>query len=119
MALNKKIVGAMVAVATPFNDDFSVDYNSFEKNIKFMIDRGLSEGNSTLLIGGAGGEHPLLNIQERIDLMKVAVESANNKIPVLTSIQHTDYREIIKMAEAASQVGIYGCQLGPTYYYQS
>ncbi|MCH2672866.1 MAG: dihydrodipicolinate synthase family protein [Dehalococcoidia bacterium] len=114
---NKKIVGAMVAVATPFNDDFSVDYSSFEKNIKFMIRRGLSEGNATLLIGGAGGEHPALNVDERIKLMEVAVNSAENKIPVLTSIQHTDWREINKMARSAEELGIFGCQLGPTYYY--
>ena len=48
--IEKKIVGAMVAVATPFNEDYSIDYSSFEDNIKFMTNRGLTEGNSTLLI---------------------------------------------------------------------
>ena len=62
--IEKKIVGAMVAVATPFNEDYSIDYSSFEDNIKFMTNRGLTEGNSTLLIGGAGGEHPVLNVEE-------------------------------------------------------
>ena len=59
----------------------------------------------------------MLNVEERIELMKVAVKSVDSKVPVLTSIQHTDWREIIKMAKAASENGIYGCQLGPTYYY--
>ncbi len=114
---NKIIVGPMVAVATPFFDDYSVDYKAFESNLKFMVDKGLSNGNSTLLIGGAGGEHPALNVEERIELMKIAVETAENKVPILTSIQHTDWREINKMAASASEIGIYGCQLGPTYYY--
>ena len=117
MPVDKLIVGPMVAVATPFNDDFSIDYKAFESNLKFMTSKGLKNGNSTLLIGGAGGEHPVLNVEERIKLMKVAVESVDGKIPVLTSIQHTDWREIIKMAKEASGSGIYGCQLGPTYYY--
>ncbi|MFL2649482.1 MAG: dihydrodipicolinate synthase family protein [Dehalococcoidia bacterium] len=115
--IEKKIVGAMVAVATPFNEDYSIDYSSFENNIKFMTSRGLTEGNSTLLIGGAGGEHPVLNVEERVKLMEVAVQAAANKVPVLTSIQHTDWREIIKMAKSAEDIGIFGCQLGPTYYY--
>jgi 4-hydroxy-tetrahydrodipicolinate synthase len=114
---NKIIVGPMVAVATPFFDDYSVDYKAFESNLKFMVDKGLSNGNSTLLIGGAGGEHPALNVEERIELMKIAVGTAENKVPILTSIQHTDWREINKMAASASEIGIYGCQLGPTYYY--
>ena len=117
MSVDKLIVGPMVAVATPFKDDFSIDYKAFEANLKFMTSKGLKNKNSTLLIGGAGGEHPVLNVEERIELMKVAVESVDNKVPVLTSIQHTDWREIIKMAKAASENGIYGCQLGPTYYY--
>ena len=94
---NKIIVGPMVAVATPFFDDYSVDYKAFESNLKFMVDKGLSNGNSTLLIGGAGGEHPALNVEERIELMKIAVGTAENKVPILTSIQHTDWREINKI----------------------
>ena len=69
------------------------------------------------MIGGAGGEHPVLNVEERVKLMEVAVQAAANKVPVLTSIQHTDWREIIKMAKSAEDIGIFGCQLGPTYYY--
>ena len=53
--MNDKIVGPMVAVATPFKEDFSIDYNSFEKNIRHMIERGVINNRATLLIGGAGG----------------------------------------------------------------
>jgi len=117
MSSNETIVGPMVAVATPFNEDFSVDYKAFASNLNFMMDRGLTQGNATLLIGGAGGEHPVLNVDERIELMRVAVETSKGKSPILTSIQHTDWREINRMAKSASDIGIYGCQLGPTYYY--
>ena len=40
-SLDKKIVGPMVAVATPFKEDFSVDYAAFETNLNFMIKKGL------------------------------------------------------------------------------
>ena len=41
MPVDKLIVGPMVAVATPFKDDFSIDYKAFETNLKFMTEKGL------------------------------------------------------------------------------
>ena len=37
MPVDKLIVGPMVAVATPFKDDFSIDYKAFETNLKLAL----------------------------------------------------------------------------------
>ncbi|MEC9278309.1 MAG: dihydrodipicolinate synthase family protein, partial [Chloroflexota bacterium] len=112
------LCGPMVAVATPFKEDLSLDLDVLTKNIRFMIDRGVKTGDGTLLVGGAGGEHPAMNVEERMAVMKTAQEAANGETPVLTSIQHTDTRVIVKLAQYASEIGLHGVQLGPTYYYQ-
>ncbi|HIF11808.1 MAG TPA: dihydrodipicolinate synthase family protein [Dehalococcoidia bacterium] len=111
--------GPMVAVATPFTEDFELDLDALRTNIRFMIDRGVETGQGSLLVGGAGGEHPVLNIEERMAVMTASVEAANGEAPVLTSIQHTDHRATVEMALHAEAVGVQGGQLGPTYYYDS
>jgi 4-hydroxy-tetrahydrodipicolinate synthase len=111
------LCGPMVAVATPFTEDFDLDLDAFQTNIRFMIDGGVRTGQGTLLVGGAGGEHPVLSVSERKDVMTAAVEAANGEAPVLSSIQHTDSRSILEMAQHADKAGLHGAQLGPTYYY--
>ena len=111
--------GPMVAVATPFKEDFELDLDALRDNIRFMIDRGVKTGQGSLLVGGAGGEHPLLNVEERKSVMTASVEAANGEVPVLTSIQHTDHRAIVDMALHAEATGVQAGQLGPTYYYDS
>jgi len=49
------LCGPMVAVATPFKEDFTLDLDSLISNIRFMVDRDVVTGNGTLLVGGAGG----------------------------------------------------------------
>ena len=111
--------GPMVAVATPFTEDFELDLDALRTNIRFMIDGGVTTGQGSLLVGGAGGEHPVLNVEERKAVMSAAVEAANGEAPVLISIQHTDVRASVEMARHAEAVGVQGGQLGPTYYYDS
>ncbi|HJM53321.1 MAG TPA: dihydrodipicolinate synthase family protein [Dehalococcoidia bacterium] len=111
--------GPMVAVATPFTEDFELDLDALQDNIRFMVDGGVKTGQGSLLVGGAGGEHPVLNVEERKAVMSAAGEAANGEAPVLTSIQHTDHRAILDMAKHAETVGVDGGQLGPTYYYDS
>ena len=107
----------MVAVATPFTEEFDLDLDALQVNIRFMVNRGVRTGQGTLLVGGAGGEHPTLNPDERKALMGAAVEAAQGEVPILTSIQHTDTRVVVDLAQHASKVGLQGVQLGPTYYY--
>ena len=112
------LCGPMVAVPTPFKEDFSLDIDALQSNVRVMIGRGVDTGNGTLLVGGAGGEHPAMNPEERKLVMSAAVEAAQGEAPVLTSIQHTDYRVIIDLAQHVSDAGLQGAQLGPTYYYE-
>ena len=112
------LCGPMVAVATPFKENFDLDLKSLAGNIRFMIDRGVVTGKGTLLVGGAGGEHPTMNIDERKAVMSAAMEAAKGQVPVLTSIQHTDVRAALELAEHATEIGLHGVQLGPTYYYE-
>ncbi len=108
----------MVAVATPFNEDYSLDLDALQTNIRYMVENGVHTGQGTLLVGGAGGEHPTMNVDERKAVMTAAMEAADGEAPVLSSVQHTDYRVILELANHAHEVGLGGVQVGPTYYYE-
>ena len=109
--------GAVVAVPTPFHDDFSLDLDALRTNIEVMIERGVRTGDGVLLVAGAGGEFPTLTRDERVAVMRTSVEAAADRVPTVTSIQHTDMREVLALAKAAEDVGIDGLQVGVPYYY--
>lgn len=111
--------GPVVAVATPFQEDFSLDLDALQANIHFMIKGGVTTGDGVLLVGAAGGEFPTLNTDERKAIMDAAIEAAQGRVPIMASIQHTDTRIILDLAKHAAQVGIAGAQLGQPYYYPS
>ena len=111
------LMGPMVAVATPFKEDNSLDLDALQENVRYMIDHGVRTGQGSLLVAAAGGEHPTMNAEERKAAMGAAVEAAQGEVPVLASIQHTDVRIILDLARHASKVGLQGAQLAPTYYY--
>src|SRR5436190_1469338 len=103
--------GPMVAVATPFTDDFALDLDALRDNIEFMITHGVRNGQGVLLIGGAGGEHPLMSTNERKQVLKTALDAARGRVPVMTSVQHTDTRVMIELARYASEVGCTAVQV--------
>lgn len=109
--------GAVVAVPTPFHDDFTLDLDALRANIEVMIERGVRRGDGVLLVAGAGGEFPTLSHDERVAVMRASVEAADGRAPTVTSIQHTDMREVIRLARAAEDAGIDGLQVGVPYYY--
>ena len=109
--------GAVVAAATPFNEDYSLDLPGLEANIEAMVERGIRTGDGVLLVAAAAGEFPVLSIDERRQVMRASVRAAAGRVPVMASVQHTDVREMVTLLRIAADEGIAGVQLGPTYYY--
>ena len=113
------LCGPVVAVATPFHDDASLDLHGLAANIDAMVVRGIRTGDGALLVAGAAGEFPTLSTDERKAVIRASVKAAAGRVPVLTSIQDTDTREIQDHVRFAADEGVAGVQLGTTYYYPS
>jgi len=110
--------GPVIAVPTPFHDDYSVDLDGLGANLREIVGRGVTRGDGVLLVAGAAGEFPALSREERIAVMRASVAAAGGT-PVATSIQHTDWRETLALARAAADEGVEVAQLGVPYYYNA
>ena len=108
----------MISVATPLTPDFELDLDALRSNVRFMIDRGVRQGQGVLLVAAAGGEVPMLSMEERKEVTRVSVEAARGEVPVATSIQFNGTREVVEMARFAYEVGASLGQLSAPFYYE-
>ncbi len=80
-----KFTGVIPILATPFNDDESLDLASWQRMIEFMV--GLGVDGITIL--GVLGESNRLNDHEREALIKSAVATVNKRMPVIVGTSHS------------------------------
>jgi 4-hydroxy-tetrahydrodipicolinate synthase len=112
------LAGAMISVATPTTGDFTLDLAAYRRNLRFMVERGVRRGNGVLLVAAAGGEFPMLTTEERKTLMRVAVETVGDVVPIAASLQSNSTREALDLAKYAREVGVTIGQLSAPYYYE-
>ncbi|MBI1917214.1 MAG: dihydrodipicolinate synthase family protein [Planctomycetes bacterium] len=109
--------GPMVPVLTHYKSDLSIDHAAIRENVRTLVGRGLTRGQGVLLAGGAGGDFPMLTLDERKQVAKTVVETADGRTPVVVGAQDTHVWHCIEMARWAEEIGAYGIQLSPAYYY--
>ena len=80
-----QFTGVIPILATPFNEDESLDLVSWRRMIEFMVELGVDG----ITILGVLGESNRLNDFEREALVKVAVETVNKRIPVIVGASHS------------------------------
>ncbi|MSQ95513.1 MAG: dihydrodipicolinate synthase family protein [Gemmataceae bacterium] len=116
-AVKQALRGPMVPVLTHYNADLSLDLAAIRDNVRTLVGRGLVRGQGVLLAGGAGGDFPMLTLDERKLVAKTVVEAADGRTPVVVGAQDTNVTYSIALARWAEEIGAYGIQLAPTYYY--
>jgi len=109
----------MVPVLTHFHQDLAIDCAAIANNVRTLVGRGIVYGQGVLLAVGAGGDFPMLSLEERKLAARTIVEAAQGRVPVLVGAQDTNVACAIEMARYAEQIGAYGIQLSPAYYYQA
>src|SRR3954467_5233839 len=106
------ITGSIVALATPMHDDGSVDYPALRR----LIDWHIAEGTDCIGVVGTTGESPTVTVQEHQEIIRVSVEQAKKRVPIMAGCGGNSTAEAIELAKFAKKVGA-DCQLQVVPYY--
>ncbi len=108
----KTITGSIVALVTPMKDDGSVDYPGLRK----LIDWHIAEGTDCIGVVGTTGESPSVTVDEHREIIRVSVEHAAGRVPIMAGCGANSTAEAIELAKYAREVGA-DCQLQVVPYY--
>jgi 4-hydroxy-tetrahydrodipicolinate synthase len=106
------IVGSIVALVTPMQEDGSVDY----PGLRALIDWHIAEGTDVIGVVGTTGESATVTVDEHCEIIRVAVEHAKGRVPILAGAGANSTAEAIELSRFAKQVGA-DCTLQVVPYY--
>ncbi|MCD1124735.1 4-hydroxy-tetrahydrodipicolinate synthase [Jinshanibacter sp. LJY008] len=104
--------GSMVALVTPMDSTGSVDRASLKK----LIDYHVASGTVAIVSVGTTGESATLNHNEHVDVVKLTLELADGRIPVIAGTGANATAEAISLTQHFNDTGVIGC-LSVTPYY--
>lgn len=104
--------GSMTALVTPFRPDGSLDKEAF----RALIDWQIAEGTSGLVPVGTTGESPTLSHEEHREVVRLCVEAAAKRVPVIAGAGSNSTREAIGFVEHAEKVGADAVLVVTPYY---
>jgi len=108
----KPIVGSIVALVTPMLDDGRVDYDGLRQ----LIDWHVAEGTDCIGVVGTTGESPTVTVEEHCEIIRVAVEHAAGRVPIMAGTGANSTAEAIELTAYAKKVGA-DCSLQVAPYY--
>ncbi|KZB66145.1 dihydrodipicolinate synthase family protein [Thalassospira lucentensis] len=105
--------GVFPAVATQMNEDGSIDYDMTAHQIEALIKAGVDG----LVMLGSVGENAALEPEEKIAVLKLAVEVTNGRIPVLSGVAENSTQAAIRYVQKCEELGADGLMLLPGMIY--
>ena len=108
----KEIIGAFTALITPMKENGDVDFDGFKRLINFQIEQGI-DGIVPL---GTTGEAPTLEEAEEEKLIRIAVDEAKGKIPIIIGTGSNDTKAMLKYTKRAKDMGADFAMVVTPYY---
>jgi 4-hydroxy-tetrahydrodipicolinate synthase len=95
------IKGSLVALVTPMFEDGALDLDAY----RGLIDWHIAEGTNAIVAVGTTGESPTVDPREHGELIRVAVEAARGRVPVIAGTGGNSTAEAIELTAHARAVG--------------
>jgi 4-hydroxy-tetrahydrodipicolinate synthase len=93
-------------------EDGKVDYAGLRK----LIDWHIAEGTDCIGVVGTTGESPTVTVEEHCEIIRVSVEHAKGRVPIMAGTGGNSTAEAIELARFAHKVGA-DCALSVVPYY--
>src|SRR5262245_16053592 len=107
--------GIVPPALTPLNDDETID----QRSLAALLDYLIAEGVHGLWICGTTGEFACLDGAQRAAAIRIAVQTADGRVPVVANVGDGSTTLAIANARAAAEAGADALALTPPYYYSN
>ncbi len=104
--------GAGVAIVTPFDDNYNVDYESFGK----LIDYQIENKTDAIIVCGTTGEASTLSHEEHISAIRYCVNRTKKRVPVIAGTGSNDTRTAVYLTREAEYAGADAALIVSPYY---
>jgi 4-hydroxy-tetrahydrodipicolinate synthase len=104
--------GSIVAVATPFKENFEIDFEAYGR----LIDFHLENGTDGIVPCGCTGEAATLQHKEQEQCVRFTVERVAGRVPVIAGTGSNSTMEALSLTKYAKEVGADGALLITPYY---
>jgi 4-hydroxy-tetrahydrodipicolinate synthase len=110
---HQNVLGEVItATVTPFDADGAVDYNRYRELCGYLVDNG-SDG---ILVAGTTGESPTLADDERLELLRTAIEAVGDRVTVIAGTGTYSTEHSIHLTEQAHEAGADAFLVVTPYY---
>jgi len=100
--MTSSLSGVLVALATPFTADGSLDVS----RLRALVDRTIDGGVHGVVACGSTGEFSALTIDERRLVVETVVDQTAHRVPVVAQTGSTSTAGAIELARHAESVGV-------------
>jgi len=104
--------GSLTALVTPFQNGGAFD----EKAFRGFVEWQLAEGTNGLVPVGTTGESPTLSHEEHRQVVKVCVEVAKGRVPVVAGAGSNNTEEAVGLVKYAEEIGADAALVVTPYY---
>ena len=104
--------GAGVALVTPMLPDGSINFRKLTELVEWHI----ANGTDAIIACATTGEAPTLSSPEHLEALRVVIEQAAGRIPVIAGTGSNDTAHCIDMCRVAQRMGADGLLLVTPYY---
>lgn len=109
---NTIFTGAGVAIVTPMNEDGSINFEQFGKN----IDHQIENSTDAIIVCGTTGESSTMTDEEHIECIRFTVERTAKRVPVIAGTGSNDTKYAIELSQKAEEAGADGLLVVTPYY---
>ena len=114
----QRLQGCYITVPTMFRDPgLELDLAATRRNVRFLLDNGITEKYGTLLAGGAAGDFSAMTFDERVQVAEAVVAEAAGRLPVAMGAQTTSTLELKRLAKTAARLGAEFIQVSCPFYF--
>jgi 4-hydroxy-tetrahydrodipicolinate synthase len=107
--------GVFPAVTTKLKEDGSLDHDAIKAGLNRLIENGVGG----VVMMGMVGENAQLTPEEKRTVLKIAVETINGRVPIVSGLAETNAGSAVQFAKDAEAIGVQGLMVFPGLTYKS